>query len=131
MDQLEELLSQLPQAKLGRSADWRLLLSLRLKMLQKKLAAGLSGARMKRFSMAGVYALVLVLVFGSTSIFAYASESILPGDQLYPLKLAVEEVEKQIAITPKAKIKVRQKISERRMKEAVLMSRSIAQNTKP
>ncbi len=74
-------------------------------------------------------ALVLSLSLG-TSAYAYTSDDVLPESPLYPLRQAVEVLEKKAAASPKARQTVEQKLLQRRVKEIVVM-RSRALPVKP
>ncbi len=74
-----------------------------------------------RFTSAAV-AIVLILG-GSTTTYAYASESVLPNSPLYPLREAVEIVEEKVAISPASKAAVQRKLVERRLGEIRKMSK--------
>lgn len=64
----------------------------------------------------------IVLVFSvSVSSYAYASDTVLPDTVLYPVREAVEHVEKRFAVTPARKERVHQKLLDRRMREEVRM----------
>lgn len=78
-----------------------------------------SYVREKKFVPAVAIAAVL-LVVGSTSI---AAERSLPGDSLYSLKVNVnEQVQGFAAITPEAKAKFALEVTDKRLKEATLLS---------
>lgn len=63
-------------------------------------------------------ALSVVLVGGgATSAYAYASDGIMPGDELYPVKLKVEELVEKTAWRPDWKARVELSHLERRLKE--------------
>ena len=59
----------------------------------------------------------VLLLFTSTTIYAYNSDSITNGDLLYPLKLSVEKVEVIFARTPERKIDYYNKMAKRRIRE--------------
>ncbi|MBU3668835.1 MAG: hypothetical protein FGM57_02625 [Candidatus Taylorbacteria bacterium] len=69
------------------------------------------------------FAVLLVLV--STGGISIAAEKALPGDMLYSLKVNVnEEVRGLVAVTPEAKAKFALEVTDRRLKEAALLSTS-------
>lgn len=126
MDNLEEILSSLPKNKISWQTDKKIKIKLYALILKKKIgglfvyknnAIGISLS----YKAAGI-ALSIILLFGATSIYAYANNDILPGSQLYPLKKAIEKIEEKIAITPAAKISAYEKFSNRRLQEAVNLS---------
>lgn len=63
----------------------------------------------------GVALLLVIIGFGGIAL---ASASALPGNLTYPLKIALENFEAQLASTPVKKIAVKSKIIETRFKEA-------------
>ncbi len=60
---------------------------------------------------------VVVGLLGSTATYAYASPQILPDHFLYPVRLALEQVETTVAFSPVAKERVQFKHLERRIAE--------------
>jgi hypothetical protein len=60
---------------------------------------------------------LVAIFFTSTTIYAYASDTVVNGDLLYPLKLGTEKVEGLLAITPERKVEYYNKMADRRMKE--------------
>ncbi len=67
------------------------------------------------------FAVLLILV--STGGASIAAERALPGDFLYPLKINInEEVQGLAAITPEAKAKFALEVTDRRLKEAAVLS---------
>ncbi|MFA6417236.1 MAG: DUF5667 domain-containing protein [Patescibacteria group bacterium] len=130
MDNLEKILNNLPKNKLSRRADlkikfqlYRLLVSAYLKRLF------IFNHELSFFNKGLVAAMVLVLIFSATSIFAYASDSVVPGNIIYPLKKAVEKLEQNIAPSKTAKIAAYEKQSVRRLEEAVNLSQKNSSTT--
>jgi hypothetical protein len=130
MDMLEKILNNLPKNKLSRRAD------LRIKFQLYRLLAFAYLKRLFSFNhelsllnKGLVAAMVLVVIFGATSIFAYASDSVVPGNIIYPLKKAVEKLEQNIAPSKTAKIAAYEKQSVRRLEEAVNLSEKNSSTT--
>jgi hypothetical protein len=128
MDNLEKQLANLPQAKLSYWAD---------RKIKCKLYAFIIGKNCRQFLghfvLANVVlrrtlaiAMIVIMIVGGTSFYAYANDSLTEGDVLYPLKRAVETVEKQVAFSQPAKIKTHEKLAERRLHEAALLSQADA-----
>lgn len=68
-------------------------------------------------------ALSLMLVLSTSAGTVFASETALPGDTLYPIKVSVSEpIQKVVAWTPRARTQVAQKQTERRLEEAELLA---------
>ena len=127
---LEKILNNLPKNKLSRRAD------LRIKFQLYRLLAFAYLKRLFSFNhelsllnKGLVAAMVLVVIFGATSIFAYASDSVVPGNIIYPLKKAVEKLEQNIAPSKTAKIAAYEKQSVRRLEEAVNLSEKNSSTT--
>lgn len=124
MDKLDKLLSSLPKAKLSGQADRRIKYKLYRLIFLSKLEKLLAFSNYKAvFSNKGLaFALTIISIFSATSFYAYASDNVIPGNQLYPLKIAIEKLEKKIAINAPAKIATYEKLSNRRLQEAVNLS---------
>ena len=124
MDNLEELLTRLPQPKLRRRTD----LKIKFRIYTMALGESVAGLRHRLFVRRPILRLVavslgaLVLLLSGTSIYAYANPSLTPGDTLYPLKRVVEDIEATLAVTPEARVNTLQKFSERRLQEALHLS---------
>lgn len=127
---LPKLLSSLPRARLRRRADWlirfRLYSLLALKRGEKILAAW---PRASVWQQGAAVAALVLIILGATSAYAYASPGVLPGNPIYPLKLAVETIERATAITPAAQVAIYDKLSERRLQEAASLSRLAASSS--
>ncbi|MGE5425677.1 MAG: DUF5667 domain-containing protein [Bacillota bacterium] len=116
MDNLEKILMALPENKLSRKADRLIKFRLEKTMVLSYFKRVAEGPQVP-WPRAIVAGLALFMIFIATSVYAYASDKILPGDRIYPLKRAVEKIEE--AVTPgTAKIKVYEKHSSRRLQEA-------------
>ena len=70
---------------------------------------------MLRYAMAT--ATLVVVLFFSTSTFAYASSSVAEGDLLYPVKANLEHFEGSLKRTPEAKARFRIRMLDRRIRE--------------
>jgi hypothetical protein len=130
MDNLEKILNSLPKNKLSRSADFKI----RFQLYRLMFFAYLKNLftfhhQLSFFNKGLVAALVIIVMFGATSIFAYASDSVVPGNIIYPLKKAVEKIEQNIAPNKTAKIAVYEKQSVRRLEEAVNLSQQNSTTT--
>jgi|GEM_PF-2544988 len=78
-----------------------------------------------RFKIQLTSALVLVL-FSSTTLYAYNNDNVTNGHILYPLKRTTENVEGMFATTPQSKTTYYHKMAKRRMRElAVLKNKGI------
>jgi|GEM_PF-3138313 len=132
MNNPEKLLATLPKNKLGRKADLKIKFQLyRLIWLQR--FAGIfdfSRGQLLNLNRGWALAIIVVIALGSTSIYAYASNDVLPGNQLYPLKIVLEKIEQNIAIDKTAKIANLEKVSSRRLREAVELSQKNSDSDK-
>ncbi len=131
MENLEKLLSTLPKNKLSRSADIKIKFSLYRLILQNRLAKffDFSVWHLSTSNKAWAFGLFLLLILGTTSFYAYASNDILPGSQLYPVKIALEKIEQKMTPNNSAKIANLEKFSERRLSEAVSLSQKEQKTT--
>gem|GEM_PF-1187910 len=124
MKNLEKILENLPKPKLRLAAGLKIKFKLYGFIILSK------AARLSDFSVSGklnfrsslAAALVVIIVFSGTSIYAYANNEIAPGHSLYALKRAMEKVEAQAALTNPLKAKTFQKFSARRLEEALHLS---------
>jgi len=119
MDNLDKLLSALPKNKLRRRADFKIKFRLYRLIFLNKLETAFDFSALNK---GWVLAFGVLLIFSTTSVYAYASDDVIPGNQLYPLKIAIEKIEQKIAVTPVAKIETYNKLSARRLQEAVVLS---------
>lgn len=124
MDKLDKILSSMPKAKFSRQVDIKVKFKLyRLIFLEKLKSFNALPAYKMALAYKGLaFILAVTAIFSATSIYAYASNDIIPGTPLYPLKIAIEKIEQKIAITSTAKIDNYEKISNRRLQEAVNLS---------
>lgn len=130
MDNLEKILNNLSKNKLSRWADFKIRFQLYRLMVfayLKKLFT--FNYQLSFFNKGLVAALVVIAIFGATSIFAYANDNVVPGNIIYPLKKAVEKLEQNIAPNKTAKIAVYEKQSVRRLEEAVNLSQKNSTTT--
>lgn len=119
MDHLDKLLSALPKNKLRRRADFKIKFRLYRLIFLNKLETAFDFSALNK---GWAVAFAVLLVISTTSVYAYASDDVVPGNQLYPLKIAIEKIEQKIAVTPAAKIETYNKLSARRLQEAVVLS---------
>jgi len=70
---------------------------------------------------ATVATLVAGIGLGTTGAYAYASDDVLPGDALYPVKQGIEAIEEKTAWQEQRKIRIEQKHLQRRLKEDELI----------
>jgi hypothetical protein len=66
---------------------------------------------------------VTTLVLTSGSGVAFASQDALPGDKLYPIKIATEEVRETLAIRQETKARIVLERAERRLAESVVLAK--------
>lgn len=132
MENLEKLLSELPKNKLSRQADLKIKYRLYRIIILNNLASIFDFSNLRALSMnkAWVIAAVILLICGTTSVYAYASNDILPGNQLYPVKIALEKIEQKITTNNTSKIANLEKFSERRLNEAVGLSQKKQESDK-
>ena len=65
----------------------------------------------------------VLVIFSSTTIYAYGSDNVTNGSILYPLKISTEKVEETFATTPEAKSNYYKKMAKRRMRELAVLER--------
>ena len=70
---------------------------------------------------ATIATLVIGVGLGTTGAYAYASDGVLPGDALYPIKMKIETLEVKIARQDQRKLKIELKHLQRRLKEDALV----------
>lgn len=117
MEKLDRILAALPKHKLSRQADFKIKIQLYRLIFLGKLE------KTPVFAHKGLaFAMLLIMMFGTTAIYAYASGNVLPGTQLYPIKLAIETIEQKISVNLPTKISTYEKFSARRLQEAVTLS---------
>lgn len=124
MENFEKYLSSLPKAKLSPKADRKIKFKL-YRMIFISKVESFFDYNWKPILMNKRLAVVfsVLTIFFATSIYAYASGNVLPGNRLYPLKLAIEKIEQKVAVSDSAKIATNEKISARRLEEAVSLSK--------
>ena len=69
--------------------------------------------------------LVIALVLSSGGYLVAAADHSLPGDQLYNIKIAVEDARLAMARSPKEKVKLQVAFADRRLEELNLLSRTV------
>lgn len=72
---------------------------------------------MRPFSFAMSLAVVVLLLSGTTA-YAYTNDAVVDGTPLYPVRMAVEQMEELTAVTSEVKAAVRLRHVQRRLKEA-------------
>lgn len=120
MENLEKKLSDLPKPKLSKKTDFKIKFKIYSFILLRNLQRSL-----RPYSMLAKvsYAVLAILIFlGSSAVYATNNDSITPGHTLYPLKKTVENVEQNLSFTKNAQVDTLNKISERRLKEALNMA---------
>ena len=75
---------------------------------------------MPRWAMAAVTLVFVVLLAGTTTV--AASSGSLPGDTLYPVKTATEQVQMRLTFSKAAKAKLQASLAERRVREIALLA---------
>lgn len=65
----------------------------------------------------------VLVIFSSTTIYAYGSDNITNGNILYPLKISAEKVEEAFATTTESKTNYYKKMAKRRMRELAVLER--------
>jgi hypothetical protein len=124
MEDLEKNLSKLPKYKLRKKADFKIKFKIYAFMLSKN---------MQKFAQAffhphslvakvSLVALMIFVVLSGTAVYAVSNDHITPGSTLYPLKKTIENVEQKLSFTETAKVETLNKLSERRLKEALNMA---------
>ncbi|MDQ5938328.1 MAG: hypothetical protein QG642_18 [Patescibacteria group bacterium] len=124
MENLEKQLSQLPKAEMSKKTDWKIKLKIYRFLLLKKIKI-FSRTFLHPHSLLAklsLSALVIIVFLGSTAVYAVNNDHITPGHTFYPLKKTIENVEQQLSLTEKAKVETLNKLSERRLKEALNMA---------
>lgn len=84
--------------------------------------------RVLRFAVAP--ALLVVSLLGGTGVYAYSSDTVLPGHALYPLRQSVEGFEIQLASVTGMKDRVRLRLLERHAREKRLIQEKKAPKKK-
>lgn len=121
MDNLEKNLSNLPKPKLRRMADFKIKFRIYSFMFGKSIK-NLAVLFLHPHSLAlrvSYMILAIVVFLGAGGVYAANNENIIPGHSLYPLKKTVETVEQTLSFTKESQVNTLNKISERRLKEAI------------
>jgi len=124
MDNLEQKISNWPKYKLSFKANFKIKTKLYFILLKRGLSLWLQNfswpyLNIKQFS---AVALLVVFIFSSTSFYAYGSEQVVPGTTLYPLKRTLEDLNKKLVVATPDKVDNYNKISTRRLQEALVLS---------
>ncbi len=69
------------------------------------------------FTALAAFVAIFVLLFGGASVTAYASQSALPGDALYPVKTSLEQTRVNLARDAAAQAQLQLSFAERRLEE--------------
>ena len=121
MEDLEKKLSQLPRFELSKKADFKI----KFKIYSFIFTQNLQKIGQYFFhphsllSKISLNALAVFVVLGSTAVYAVNNDHIAPGHTFYPLKKTIENVEQQLSLSNAAKVDTLNKLSERRLKEAL------------
>jgi len=128
MTDLEKKLNGLPKARLSRSADLRLRYRLFRLRFDPVLSENTAVLRPKYFVFKQAFAVTMLVIFivSGTSVYAYSNDRVTRGNVLYPLKRGVERIELSLAVNPRSKVVVLNKLARRRLIEAQLIGRTIA-----
>ncbi len=95
------------------------LTSLEAKLFPREQILSMHRLRVLRFAV--VPALLVISLLGSTTAYAYASDTVLPDHVLYPLRKGVEGVQLQVASVTNMKDRVRLRLLERHAREKRLL----------
>jgi len=130
MENLEKNLSNLPKPKLSWQADFKIRFKIYSFIFVKNLKKPFALLLIKNTLVARVAltALVVIIVLGSTAVYAASNDQLTLGDTFYPLKKVIENVEKQLTISETAKVDTLGKFSERRLKEALNLAQEELEN---
>jgi hypothetical protein len=101
--------------------------TLEAKLFPSEEIIALHRLRILRFAV--VPSLLIVMFLGSTGVYAYASDTVLPDHALYPLRQSLEGFEVQIAAVTPMKDRVHLRLLERRAREKKLLEEKL-QKTK-
>lgn len=121
MIDIEKKLNELPSAKLSKKADYRLRFSFFKLKWQKRFDNLNATFSVGRFAPVAI-TMILLLSLVCLPYYAYASENIVRGDILYPVKQGIERIELGLADTPTKKVAVLTKLAERRLAEVEKLS---------
>ncbi len=120
---IEKQLNNLPKKKLSKRADFTLRFRLLMTFWQKKIIDFPVAFSWPRLRLTPVIAVLLLIVIVTVPGYAYASASVTDGHWLYPVKTAIEQVELNLAHTPEAQVKAYEKLADRRLAEADILSK--------
>lgn len=67
--------------------------------------------------------LIVLLAFGSTTTVTWAAQAAMPGETLYTVKIASEQLRERFALSPNAKVAIAALRAERRLAEAALLKK--------
>lgn len=121
MINIEEQLNKLPKGKLSRRTDFKLRIAFLKLKLQKQSANFNFSSAFRKMSPA-IIAMILLLSLVYLPYYAYASENVIRGNILYPIKQGIEKIELVLADTPAKKVAVMAKLAERRLAETEKLS---------
>ncbi len=124
MEDLEKKLSSLPRLGLSKKADFKIKFKIYRFILLKNLQK-IGQTFFHPHSLlakTSLTALMFFVILGSTAVYAVNNSHITPGHTFYPLKKTVENFEQQLSLTKTAKVETLNKLSERRLKEALNMA---------
>jgi hypothetical protein len=86
---------------------------------QSKSSAAYATHRKTRFSFSGAFLMItlLVFLFGGASMTAFAAQSALPGDVLYPIKTSMENTQLALSTSPTGRANLQMEFAQRRLLE--------------
>jgi hypothetical protein len=86
---------------------------------QSKPTAAYATHRKARFSFSGAFLMItlLVFLFGGASMTAFAAQSALPGDVLYPIKTSIENTQLALSTSPTGRADLQMEFAQRRLLE--------------
>lgn len=121
MINIEEQLNKLPKGKLSRQTDFKLHITF-LKLKLQKQSVNFNFLSAFRKMSPAIIAMILLLSLVYLPYYAYASENVIRGNILYPIKQGIEKIELVLADTPAKKVAVMAKLAERRLAETEKLS---------
>lgn len=123
MKDIEKNLNNLPKGRLSLTADLRI--RYRMWRVGREMNAPMTSMAFSYRAVA--LSLLLVILAGSaTGTYAYSSPEVVRGNILYPVKRGIEKVEARLVKTPQAEVVFHNKLAERRLAEADVLSRKIS-----
>lgn len=123
---IEKQLNNLPQVKLGLTADLKLRRRLYILMWQKKIKQSLPLYRIERLGFALTAGCLFLCLAAIVPGYAYASPAVTRGHFLYPVKKIIEAAELKINDAPIAKINTLEKLAGRRLAETLVINQKKA-----